>query len=148
MNYPLSGYHFTVEWGGSKIGFQEVSGLELKTDIIEYRHGASPEYTPLKMPGMKRYGNITLSRGTMEGDNELFEWFNTIKLNKIERRDLTISLLNEEHDPVMVWKLKNVFPASLKWDKLNATESKVFLEYVELAHEGLTVEAVSNKKRS
>lgn len=148
MSYPLSGYHFVVNWGGTNVGFQEVSGLEMKTEVIEYRQGASPEYSPLKMPGMNKYGNIKLSRGTMEGDNELFEWFNTIMLNKVERRDITISLLNEEHEPVVTWKIKNAFPAGLKWDKLDSTESKVFLEYVELAHEGLTVENSSVNKNS
>lgn len=145
MNYPLSGYHFTVEWGGSEIGFQEVSGLELETEVIEYRQGASPEYSPSKMPGMIKYGNIKLSRGVFAGDNELFEWFNTIALNNVERRDIMIKLLNEEHEPVVVWKIREAFPAGLKWDRLNASESKVFIEYVEIAHEGLTVENISYK---
>lgn len=148
MSYPLSGYHFQVEWGGNRIGFKEISGLEVKTDVIEYREGSYKDYTPSKMPGMRRYGNIKLSRGTTAGDNELFEWFNTIRLNKVERRDINILLLNEEHEPVIVWKIRDAFPASLKWDKLDAAESKVFLEYIELAHEGLTVENVSSNRSS
>lgn len=146
MSYPLSGYHFQVEWGGERVGFEEISGLEVKTQVIEYREGNYKDYHSLKMPGRTEYGNIKLSRGVFEGDNELFEWFNTIMLNKVERRDITISLLNEVHEPVVVWKIKNAFPAGLKWDRLDSNESKVFLEYVELAHEGLAVENNSSKK--
>lgn len=145
MNYPLSGYHFQVEWGGERIGFEEISGLEVKTEVIEYREGNNKDYQSRKMPGRAIYGNIKLSRGSMEGDNDLFQWFNTIKLNKVDRRNITISLLNEEHEPVIVWKIRQAFPAGLKWDSLNASESKVFIEYVEIAHEGLTVENISYK---
>ena len=43
--YPLPKFHFRVEWGGTRIGFTEVTGLEVSTDVIEYRDGASPEYS-------------------------------------------------------------------------------------------------------
>src|SRR5262245_16604997 len=108
--YPLPKFHFKVEWGGSKVGFTEVPGLDVSNDVIEYRDGASPEYSKIKMPGMRKFSNITLKRGTFKGDNDFFNWLNTISLNTVERRDLTISLLNEEHSPVVVWKVKNAFP--------------------------------------
>lgn len=89
--YPLPKFHFNVEWGGSKIGFTEVSGLDITTEIIEYRDGASLEYSKVKMPGQRKFSNITLKRGTFARDNQFFAWFNTVALNTIERRDLTIS---------------------------------------------------------
>jgi phage tail-like protein len=71
-DYPLVKFHFQVEWGGTKIGFSEVSGLNVETEPIEYRHGASPEFSKVKMPGMQKYGNITLKRGSFQGDNEYY----------------------------------------------------------------------------
>ena len=47
--YPLPKFHFQVEWGGAKIGFTEVTGLNVETDVIEYRDGASPEYHKIKI---------------------------------------------------------------------------------------------------
>ena len=94
-DYPLSKFHFQVEWGGTQIGFTEVSGLDVETEVIEYRHGASREYHGVKMPGRQKYGNFTMKRGTFAGDNEFYDWWNTVALNTIDRRDLTISLLNE-----------------------------------------------------
>ncbi len=99
--YPLVKFHFQVEWSGTKIGFTEVSGLDVETEVVEYRDGANPEYSKVKMPGMQKYSNITLKRGSFKSDNEYFNWWNTVKLNTIERRDITISLLNEEHEPVI-----------------------------------------------
>jgi phage tail-like protein len=141
-NYPLPKFHFTVDWGGTRIGFTEVSGLTLETEVIEYREGSSPEYGKIKMPGMKKSSNITLKRGTFVSDNEFYQWLNTVNLNKIERRDVTISLLNEEHEPVMVWKVKNAWPTKLQSTDLKADGSEVAIETLELVHEGLTIDTV------
>lgn len=129
-----------MEWGGTKISFTEVSGLDFETEVIEYRDGASPEYHKLKMPGMQKFSNITLKRGTFAGDNEYYQWWNTVKLNTIERRDLTISLLNENHEPVVVWKIKNAWPVKVQSTDLKADGNEVAIESMELVHEGLTVE--------
>ena len=139
-NYPLSTNHFRVEWGGTSIGFTEVSGLSIEVDLINYRLGSSPEYSNTKMPGQIKHNNIVLKRGITIGDNEFYQWLNTISLNKIERRDITISLLNEEHVPVVVWKVKNAFPVKIDWSDLKANANEPAIETMEIAHEGIEVE--------
>ena len=89
---------------------------------------------------MQKYSNITLKRGSFQSDNEYFEWWNTVKLNKIERRDITISLLNEEHEPLIVWKIKNAWPLKVQSTDLKSDGNEVAIETLELAHEGLTIE--------
>ncbi len=138
--YPLPVFHFKVDWGGTKIEFSEVSGLNIEAQVIEYRDGASPEYTMRKMPGLVKYGNITLKRGIFKSDNDYYKWLNTIKMNTVERRDITISLLDEEHNPVMVWKVKNAFPVKIEGPGLKASGNEVAIESIEVAHEGLTIE--------
>lgn len=140
MSYPLSKFHFRVEWGGTNIGFTEVSGLDVETEVIEYRQGASPEYSKIKMPGMQKYSNITLKRGSFKSDNEYYKWWNTVKLNAIERRDITIMLLNEEHDPVITWKVKNAWPTKIQSTDLKADGNEVAIESMELVHEGLSIQ--------
>jgi phage tail-like protein len=139
-NYPLVKFHFQVEWGGTKIGFTEVSGLDVETEVVEYRDGASPEYSKIKMPGMQKFSNITLKRGTFKSDNEYFAWWNTVKLNTIERRDITISLLNEEHAPVITWKVKNAWPTKIQSTDLKADGNEVAIESMEIVHEGLSIQ--------
>lgn len=139
-NYPVPKFHFRVEWGGSRIGFTEVTGLNLETEVIEYRDGSSPEYNKIKMPGLRKYGNITMKRGTFENDNQYYEWFNTVSLNQIERRDVTISLLNESHEPVVVWKVKNAFPIKIQSPDLKSDANEAAIESIEIAHEGLTIQ--------
>ena len=139
-NYPLPKFHFEVDWGGTRIGFTEVSGLTVETEVIEYREGANPEYHKQKMPGMQKFGNITLKRGTFNSDNEYYSWWNTVKLNTIERRDIIIKLLNEEHEPVMSWKIKNAWPSKVESTDLKADGNEVAIESIEVVHEGLTID--------
>jgi len=139
-NYPVPKFHFQVEWGGTQIGFTEVSGLDVETEKIEYRHGASPEYNKTCMPGMQKFTDITCKRGTFAGDNEFYDWWNTKALNTIARRDLTISLLNEAHEPVVVWKVKNAWPLKVQSTDLKSDGNEVAIETLVLAHEGLTIQ--------
>lgn len=142
INYPVTVFHYQVEWGGSRIGFTEVSGLTVELQTIDYREGNALEYQVTKMPGIPQYSNITLKRGMFRSDNEFFQWLNTVKLNEIERRDITVSLLNEEHDPIVVWKIREAFPCKVEGPSLNSTGNEVAVESIELCHEGLTVEYI------
>lgn len=139
-NYPLSVFHFKVEWGGTSAAFSEVSGLDRETQVIEYRDGLSPEFFPIKMPGLQSNGNITLKRGLFKADNEFYDWWNGVSLNTIERRDITISLLDENHEPTVVWKVKNAWPTKVTGPSLNATGNEAAIETLELVHEGITIE--------
>lgn len=138
--YPETCYHFNVNWGGQNTGFMEVSGLDINIDVIEYRSGSSPVQSVTKLPGLIRYNNIVLKRGIVKGDNEFFKWIQTIKQSTIERRNIVISLLDEDHQPVMTWKVPNAFPVKYTGPILNAHSSEVSIEEPELAHEGLVIE--------
>ncbi|MDG4655257.1 phage tail protein, partial [Chryseobacterium arthrosphaerae] len=73
-------------------------------------------------------------------DNEYFEWFKTIQLNTVERRSITISLLDENGEPAVTWKVKNASPLKLQSTDLKAEGNEVAVETLEIAHEGLTIE--------
>jgi len=137
--YPLPKFHFQVQWGGVRIGFTEVTGLDVQVEAIEYREGSSPEYSKLKMPGMHKFSNITLKRGTITGDSDFYKWVNTINLTVVERRDIVISLLDESHAPVMTWRAKNAFPVKVQASDLKSDGNEVAIETLELAHEGLNI---------
>jgi phage tail-like protein len=140
QQYPLPVFHFTVQWGGTRIGFSEVSGLTQENQAIEYRDGSFPEYSSIKMPGLRKFSNVTLKRGIVKADNDFFKWLSTIKLNQVERRDVVVSLLNENHEPVMTWKVHNAFPVKVEGPGLKASGNEVAIESIEIAHEGLELQ--------
>ncbi|MBI3717295.1 MAG: phage tail protein [Sphingobacteriales bacterium] len=137
--YPMPAYHFSVEWGGTRIGFTEVTGLSMETEVIEYREGSSPDFHKTKMPGLQKFSNVTLKRGLVAGDTDFYKWMLTTQMNKVERRDVVIHLLDEKHQPVMTWKLHNAWPVKLEGPALKAGSNEVAIETLELTHEGLSI---------
>ena len=142
-NYPLPKFHFQLVWGGTRVGFTEVSGLDFETEVIEYREGHSPAYHKTKQPGLTKYSNITLKRGTFLGDFEYFEqWRKTFMFQEGKekfRRDVTINLLNEEHQPIISWTLSKAWPSKIQSTDLKADANEVAIETMELVHEGLSI---------
>jgi phage tail-like protein len=136
----INRYHFSVQWGGASIGFMEVSGLDIAIEAVSFREGSSPEDSFKKIPGLRKYSDITLKRAIIKGDNDFFKWINTKQTGVIERRDVIISLLNEDHNPVVVWKVRNAFPVNYLGPLLNANDSGLAMETLILTHEGITVE--------
>lgn len=138
--WPLPKFHFEVKIENEEWFFQEVTGLEIETEVLEYRHGKSKQFAPFKMPGMKRVSDVVLKKGVFTGDTKLFSWFNEIKLNTINRKTITISLLNENHKPEIVWTLTNAFPKRIESPNLNAQVNEVAIETIVLTHEDLRIE--------
>ena|ERR1700744_6702258 len=140
-NYPIPVFHFSVSLGGgAPIGFSEVSGLSQEIQAIEYRDGLMSYTTlPLKRPGLKKAGNITLKRGMVQGAGDLITWFNNNGNPGVDRRDLTITLLNDENNPVFVWSVTQAWPVKLEGPGLKATGNETAIESIEIVHEGITV---------
>jgi len=138
-DYPMPKFHFRVEWDGSRIGFTEVTGLTMESDVIEYREGNSLLYHKTKMPGLQKLTNVVLKRGMFSGDIEFNEWMNSIEMNQVKRRTVTIKLVNEKDDPVFIWKLTNAWPVKVQSSDLKADGNEVAIETMELAHEGITM---------
>lgn len=138
--YPIPVFHYKVSWNNQDIGFSDVSGLTQETQAIEYRDGLmSGNTVPLKRPGLKKVNNISLKRGIVEKNNELFNWFNNNGAPNVERRDITISLLNDEGNPVMVWTVSQAWPVKVEGPGLKATGNEIAIESIELVHEGISV---------
>lgn len=142
--YPMTSLHFEVTWGDSEntTSFSEVSGLTMEAEAIEYRGGADVSLSAQKLPGLRKAGNITMKRGICPQDagNGLFAWYDTIQAGTVQRRNVTVSLLNEERAQVMVWKVRDAWPVKIEGPGLNATGNEIALESVEFACEGVQVE--------
>lgn len=139
--YPMTALHFGVTWGDSKntMSFSEVSGLVTETDLVEYRGGTDKTLTMRKLPGLRKYGNVTLKRGIMPKDTAFFLWWNTVQAGVVERKTITISLLNHEAKPVMTWEIQQAWPVKVEGPSLNAKGNEVAIETIEFAHEGMKV---------
>jgi phage tail-like protein len=139
--WPLVKFSFQVKWDDAELIFQEVTGLSTETQVIEYRGGNSKVYSTVKMPGIQKFGNITLKKGIFKGDKALWDKYNLIKMNTIKRSTILISLLDETNAVAMSWKLLNAFPCKMTVTDMKADANEIAVESMELAHVGLSLSA-------
>ena len=86
-----------------------------------------------------KYPNVTLKRG-INGYLELYNWWKAVRDGELQRRDVTIKLLDEQRQEVMRWLLRDAWPVKIEAGPLNAQGNEVAIETLELAHEGFEIE--------
>lgn len=137
MPYPYGKFRYKVEIDGLEAGgFSEVSGFDASIDVIEYREGDMVQ-TPMKIPGLKKYGNITLKQG-LATSKVLYDWIIAGVNGAVDRKTITITLLDDEESPAASWQVINAWPMKYTAPDFNATSSEVAIETLEIAHEGMT----------
>jgi phage tail-like protein len=133
---PYRAYQFLVEIDGiTSAGFRECSGLDAGADPIEYREGSDPT-TPRKIPGLAKYGNISLKRGTTD-DPQLWQWCKTAIDGQVERKNGSIILLDDTGAEKVRWNFREGWPSKWTGPSFNATGNDVAIESLDIAHEGL-----------
>ena len=141
-NNPYAGFNFTVTVEGSEpAAFATVIVPTVEIDVVEYRDGNDRANQPRQVVGLTKYTNLVLKRGIATRP-DLWAWFDQVRQGTIDRRTVVVTLLNEERNPVMVWKLHKCLPIKWVGPTLSAHESEVAIEEIELAVEGLEIEQV------
>lgn len=147
--YPPVSFHFKVEFSFKEelhgvaanendIMFQSVSGLtaEMQTETI--KEGGENRFEH-ELPVRTKFSTLVLKRGVVI-DSSLIKWcLNSFQNLEIRPVDLEIKLLNEEHDPLMTWSVKQAWPKKWSVEDLNAMDSKVLIESLELRYQNFTI---------
>ena len=137
--WPLPEFSFKVSIDDiGDMSFKEISGLDMEFDVIEYRVGDSKEITKVKMPGLRKSGDVALKKGVFVSDTKFWEWIGEVKLNTIKRRSVTIRLLDESGSPAQSWKLINAWPKKITVEGFKTDGNNVAMETLILVHEGIT----------
>ena len=120
-------------------GFSECSGIDATTEIMDYKEGGVNDYVR-KFATRTSYSNLTLKHGVIFLYDDLWTWHNDWVQGNGKRKDGLIVLLDESRSPAKVWKFKRGIPSKWVGPSLNATQSNVAIESLEIAHEGLVLE--------
>jgi phage tail-like protein len=138
-NDPYGAFNFLVEIDGvTQAGFSECSGLDTETDIIEYRNG-NEDITVRKLPGLKKFTNISLKRGFTDS-KELWEWRKKVMDGQTERQSGSIVLLNEAREEALRYNFREGWPSKWTGPAMNASSSEVAIETLEIACEAIELE--------
>ena len=137
---PYASFNFKLTIEGIEVaGFSECTGMNMESTPIEYREGNEKVNTVRKLPGLMKYGNITLKQGVTE-NNQLIDWLNTVRdgdVRRLEKSPMSIELQKEDHTKAMSWKLINAWPVKWTGPDLKANADEVAIESLEICHEGL-----------
>jgi phage tail-like protein len=134
------GWSFGLEVDGVEIKeIQEVDGLKLEADEIELKHNTiDGKYINKRLPGRKKAGEITLTRG-ITGSKSWVDWIDNVFKGdmKSARKNGVIKLYNYMGDQTMEFKFTNGWPKSLEISALKAGDTSVVTEKLTIVHEGL-----------
>ena len=116
-------------------GFSECSGLEGTLELHEHMAGGRNGGV-LRFPTRMKWANLVLKRG-LGKSAELWDWYAGFAVGRAIRKDGVIVLQNESHEPQTVWGFRRGLPVKYTGPTLNASQSAVAIETIEIAHEGL-----------
>ncbi len=135
-NDPYAAFNFLVAIDDITVaGFSECGGLSTETDIIAYRNGDELN-TQRKLPGMRKYTNITLKRGYTK-DTALWNWRKQVIDGATQRKTGTITLLDEGRQVALRWNFSEGWPSKWEGPAFNAKNNEVAIESLEIAVESI-----------
>ena len=135
----LAGTILTAVLGYAVAGFSECSGLEATVEVQDYREGGVNGYVH-KFATRATYSNLVLKHGVIYLYDDLWNWHYSWVQGAGTRKDGLIVLLNESRQPAKIWKFKRGIPMKWVGPSLNAAQSTVAVESLDIAHEGLELE--------
>jgi phage tail-like protein len=133
---PYRAFRFLVEIDGTEQGgFQSVSGLERDTKVDAYREGGVNDHER-QIAGLTTYPPLKLKRGLVDAD--LWDWHTDVIAGRIERKTISVVLLDETGAEVWRWVVAKAFPSKWSGAELDAGQSTLATESIEFVHHGLT----------
>lgn len=137
-NDPYRNSRFLLEIDGIvQAGFSDITIPDISTDPVEYREG-DEDTTVRKLPGLTKYGNLTLKWGITDSI-ELFEWRKQVIEGSMgeARRNIAVILQDEEGSPAARWEFREAWPSKYDAPDLSGKGNDVAIETMEIVHEGM-----------
>ncbi len=136
---PFGKFRFIVEVDGLSLAhFQSVGGLSHEIEVLAQQEGGVNDRLH-KLPGQGSYPNLVLKVGYI--DNRLLEvWhFDYGKSpSGAGRKSGSIVMLNDDGSEKARWNFTRAWPVKWEGPELDASQSQIMVESVEIAHEGIT----------
>jgi phage tail-like protein len=140
--YPPWGFYYKVEFGISKdkndVRFQSVSGLTVEYDYESFKEGGENRFEH-KLPVRTKYSDLVLKRGMLI-DSGVIKWFvKAFRDRDFEPTEVNVILMNEKSESLRTWNVVNAIPKKWTISDLNANESSLVIETMELTYRYFTV---------
>lgn len=142
-SYPPVAFAFRLQMLGlssqaDEAGFQDVSGLGMEMETESYHEGGQNQYKHTLPTGAKG-GTLVLKRGLVTVEKPLYQWCERILQgglsSPISPATFNLQLLTPGAGGVLKsWTIHRAWPTKWSLSALNANDSQVVLESLELAY--------------
>lgn len=134
----LVGFHFSVTIEDSEkvidTKFQEVSGLSAQLSVEEVQEGGENRYIH-RLPKPSAFPNLVLKRSLNKASSDLLKWAKKCIFNfSISTRQISVHLLNAEHEAVKSWTFYDAYPVKMALSDFHATKNELVIETIEFAY--------------
>ena len=142
--YPPWGFYYKVNFANigtsdSDVRFQSVAGLAVEYEYEEFKEGGENRFVH-KLPVRTKYADLVLKRGMLL-DSQLIKWcLAAFRDRDFKAADVTILLMNEKSEPLRTWNVAHAIPKKWSVSDLNANESAIVIETLELSYRYFTVQ--------
>ena len=130
--YPISAFRYKATIGGDDIAFSEISGLNVGYESTEYKEATAEGVRTILVAGQRDVPTVTLKRGLFEKSLQLYDWLNGLNTDDFEKKDVVISMLNNNNEAVMTWTITNAFPTKFEGPSLDAKSNDVTFQSLEI----------------
>ena len=134
---PYLAFNFLVEISSLTVGgFTEVSGLQVETEVEDYREGGLNSYVH-KLAGPTRYPtNLILKHGLTDHES-LWKWHQEVVGGVIKRKKVSVLLRDSAGKEKWRWDFNGAYPVKWVGPELRSNSTDVAVETVELVHQGM-----------
>lgn len=116
--------------------FREAKGLGAELEVMGYAEGGVNHFVH-QLPVRHSWSRIVLQRGVVR-DPILWLWYKAGLTQSLgARRDGSILLMNPDGSKLLSWNFKAGIAVKWNGPELNAMDSAIALESLEIAHHGL-----------
>jgi phage tail-like protein len=144
---PYASFRFRVEIDQIEVsGFNEVTGLTLETEVETFREGGVNLHERQLAGPTKFPAKLILKRGLADAE-ALWSWYQGVMNGRVERKQLTVVLLNLAGENSWRWVFREACPVKWTGPEFRAGTAEVAFESIELVHNGLEPGAQSGRQR-
>ncbi len=143
--YPPAGFYFKLGFTGITVAndaaFQEASGLSVEMGVEEFSEGGENRFKH-RLPSVPKFQNLVLKRGAVPSGSQLYTWcketFESGFSATIQPKTITLTMLNPNSDPMMIWDFINAWPVKWNFSDFKSQESVLAIETIEFAYQYFT----------
>ena len=137
--YPITAFRYTAKIGDDDIAFSEIAGLNIGYESTEYKEATTTGVRTLQVVGQRDVPTVTMKRGIFENSLDLYDWLNSMHTDDFTKKDIIISMLNNNNEAVITWKITNAFPTKFEGPSLDAKSNDVSFQSLEVKGDALII---------